>query len=245
MTVPVEVADGWQQRVLAYWRAAESSPEAMAGEGASQADLITSASFMASLQTRRGGKSFHRALDVGAGIGRVADAILAKHCDTVDLLEPVEGHLLKAQERLREQRWFGHCHCALAQDFDFEFYGPWDLVWCQWLLMYLSDTDASAVLRRIAKSGVRRHTGPASTLGSALVVKENVPPRGLGTYFELEDGRVYPGPATSRGAQPVAVIRSPRDLERLFRSASLVVETQERCQEPEAILYSLVPQSQH
>merc|ERR1712172_474873 len=101
---------------------------------------------------KRNGQSFEHALDLGSGIGRVTQAILRKHCQHVDLVEFIKKHLNKAKETLASKR-SGKCsfsfHNTAVQKFEIQ---PvhYDLIWCQWLLMYLTDADALDLLKRLA-----------------------------------------------------------------------------------------------
>jgi len=171
-----------------------------------------------------------RALDVGAGIGRVtADTLLPLIHDVV-LLEPVESLLRAAILRgqasaaqtpskndsklpLQERKWKGIADLSRSVTFlqgtlqacdpvhpsrtatlrarvghrppspDDE--SGFDVVWCQWCLPYMTDTDLIAFLKR-SQAALRK--------GGAIVVKENVCKDGEGGVpgirFDAEDSSV-------------------------------------------------------
>ncbi|KAL7753714.1 hypothetical protein RI367_000645 [Sorochytrium milnesiophthora] len=108
-----------------------------------------------------------RACDCGAGIGRVTKMFLSKHFRHVDLVEQ-DAHFLETARQdaalagIVEQ----FVHSGL-QDFAPEA-GRYDLIWCQWVLSYLTDVDLVRFLRRCAEAvqGDGRR--------GMLCVKENV-----------------------------------------------------------------------
>jgi protein N-terminal methyltransferase len=157
-----------------------------------------------------------RALDVGAGIGRVtADTLLHLVADVV-LVEPV-GRLVR-EAFARAPGWKGVAASATsvtvlqgtlqeldpgrpeahasrlgragfvpeADDADAGF----DVIWGQWCLMYMSDRDLVAFLRR-CKAALRDER-------SVIVVKENAGKDGQGpdgqptplVYFDEDDSSV-------------------------------------------------------
>ncbi|KAI0054129.1 DUF858-domain-containing protein [Auriscalpium vulgare] len=147
-----------------------------------------------------------RALDVGAGVGRVtADTLLPLISDVV-LLEPVESLVQVALSRGKEstnaepsskngvRKWKGISDGSRSVTFyqgtlqafdpanpvgtakflgrvgyalpDGADEGGFDVLWCQWCLMYMTDPDLVAFLRR-SRSSLR-------DAQSVIVVKENV-----------------------------------------------------------------------
>ena len=110
--------------------------------------------------------------DTGAGVGRVTEQLLLHHFGTVDVLEP-SGHLLdKARTVLSDPAAFGAPAGHRADHFfqqGLETFAPqpgrYDCIWVQWCLLYLTDEDVIAFLRRAA-AGLRA--------GGLLVIKENI-----------------------------------------------------------------------
>eukprot|EP00928_Gymnodinium_smaydae_P019844 TRINITY_DN17639_c0_g1_i2.p1 TRINITY_DN17639_c0_g1~~TRINITY_DN17639_c0_g1_i2.p1 ORF type:complete len:335 (+),score=88.16 TRINITY_DN17639_c0_g1_i2:47-1051(+) len=184
---------GWHERNMRFWRRAAANVTGMTGGGVSSKDLALSKSMLAKLvdKCKPDGGKFARALDVGAGIGRVASALLKPHCSRVDLLEPVARHLDTARERLGGRRWQGRFMHGTLQSLGQLTAGgdPYDLIWCQWVLMYITDRDVSSFLR-LARSKLLAR-------GGLLVVKENVASEETGSYFDDEAGELWQGRAQS------------------------------------------------
>lgn len=77
-----------------------------------------------------------RALDCGAGIGRVTKTVLLKYFDTVDLLEQNQSFLDKSKEYIGEDKFnnrIGELLCVGIQDFAPRDHIKYDLIWCQWV----------------------------------------------------------------------------------------------------------------
>merc|ERR1712078_865721 len=108
--------------------------------------------------------------------------------------------------------------CAPVQRFDVESHGPYNLIWCQWLLMYITDQDCLRFLCR-ARKGLAE--------GGVLVVKENITSQQQPSYFENDKGDPYcvrpKGACESHNAErlPMAIVRSEQHLKVLFASAGL------------------------
>merc|ERR1719183_2580669 len=90
------------------------------------------------------------AADCGAGIGRVSKELLLQFFQQVDVVEPSE-HLLETARKNLKTAGGGHravnfFRCGL-EGFEPE-EGRYDALWIQWALMYLTDDDAVAFLRR-------------------------------------------------------------------------------------------------
>ena len=173
-----------------------------------------------------------RALDVGAGIGRVTSDTLLHLVSDVVLLEPVESFIQTAISRgrasaaaprssnenklpLQKQKWKGISDGSKSVTFlqgtlqacdpanpsntatflDRVGYIPpvpdddsgFDVVWCQWCLTYMNDTDLIAFFKR--SQAALRKEGPG-----VIVVKENLCRDGEGSvpaiHFDKEDSSV-------------------------------------------------------
>lgn len=108
---------------------------------------------------------FRRAIDMGAGIGRVSKAVLLPLFAEVDLCEPAASLITKAKENVPGVRKFYECG---MQEFEYE--RSYDCVWVQWCAMYLTDKDLLAFLHK-----TRQNLTPAIDSKSGLLfVKENV-----------------------------------------------------------------------
>lgn len=104
-----------------------------------------------------------RALDCGAGIGRITQQLLIRHFDTVDLLDFNESFLNEAKRLLIKETKIGHFFPTSLQEFNPS--EQYDVIWCQWVLSHLTDDDLVAFLKRC--SGALRPSG-------LIIVKENI-----------------------------------------------------------------------
>lgn len=118
-----------------------------------------------------------RALDVGAGIGRVSKYLLTKNFKKVDLLEQNEKFLNEAKKNLQSSPLAKHivdnffCSgksllvpnslihftvdkihnkrlCLGLKDFTNPDNIKYDVIWIQWVLLYLNDEDVVEFLKR-------------------------------------------------------------------------------------------------
>ena len=110
-----------------------------------------------------------RAVDCGAGIGRITLNFLSTVAETVDIVEPVAKFTQEIAEGesfagLREAGRVGEVHSVGLQDWC-PVPGTYDLIWNQWCLCQLTDGELVEYLRR-AKAALKE--------GGWLVVKENV-----------------------------------------------------------------------
>jgi hypothetical protein len=83
--------DSWYAANDRYWNdggyGGRTDDEVMVGDGGSEADGIEGLAFLDRATARRGGRGFARAIDAGAGVGRVTKLILLKRYDSVRLIE--------------------------------------------------------------------------------------------------------------------------------------------------------------
>lgn len=133
------------------------------------------------------GPGTERALDCGAGIGRITKHLLTKHFQTVDLVEQDKHFLEKAREYLAGNSKVGNLYCAGLQNFTFS-PGQYNVIWCQWVLGHLTESHLIQFLRRCCQ-GLKA--------GGYIVVKENVTSSGQVEEDE-EDSSVTRPPETLR-----------------------------------------------
>ena len=120
------------------------------------------------------------ALDCGAGIGRVAGAVLLERFAAVELLEPNADFVAAARGALPAAR-LAACHTVALQAFAPPAGRAYAVVWVQWTLNYLTDDDVAAFLRRAAA---------ALEPGGAVVVKESVAREGRGFYADAGEASI-------------------------------------------------------
>ena len=119
-----------------------------------------------------------RALDGGAGIGRVAKHLLSQFYDKVDLVEGNQRLIEAAPEYMRvgepgdvnkkhesdDSEHLGELFCETLQDFTPKA-EQYDCVWVQWVIIYLTDNDLIEFLKRCVV-GLKKN--------GMIVIKENV-----------------------------------------------------------------------
>ena len=203
-------------------------------EELSPVDVTESAQFLTDLKTLRpafgatvpssssaasGLATETRALDGGAGIGRVAKLLLAQFFDKVDLVEgnrrlldaaPEYMAVLEGGQKRRNPR-MGRLFCATLQDIVPE-RQAYDCIWVQWVVIYLTDVDFVRFLRRCAE-GLRP--------GGLIVIKENVlgdTPKHHGRDFLLDK-------------EDSSLTRSKPYMQHIFKEAGLRVFLEEAQQD--------------
>jgi len=141
------------------------------------------------------------ALDVGAGIGRITRDFLAKVFAHVDLLEQNSRFIAEAKCYLSEfSDKIGECHCTAMQNFLFP--RKYDVIWVQWVIIYLTDEDFVSFFTKCKES---------LTSNGIIFVKDNVTRQG----FDLD-------------TTDSSVTRSDRHLKLLFESSGLKIIKEEQ-----------------
>lgn len=173
--------DLWYRLGKAYWETAEPTNDGvMAGVGPlHDTDIADSYRFLTGgaspLWPHPTYRADARALDIGAGIGRVSGALLLKLCGEVDLVDGSAAYLERARASLSGESpqtpHASHQRGRLGQTVcsDLQSFVPrpqsYDLVWVQWTTMFLTDDD----LRRLLADCQR-----ALTPNGLIVLKDNV-----------------------------------------------------------------------
>jgi hypothetical protein len=221
----------WYAANNAFWQdsgcGGKNDNEAMIGDDGAEADGNEGLAFLdrwivlakGRNNKRRSKIVMKRAIDAGAGVGRVTKSILLKRYDTVRLVE-ADAHWSS-----RSKVYLGRKRC---QDCTFvnarleelipktvmEWGEPADLVWLQWTLQYLTDVDVVIALKALASSLVD-HTG-------VMIVKENRPYGNARLdRFQLET------PCGSVNGR-YDITRTDNHHRLLFQQAGLVVEMSEQ-----------------
>ena len=120
-----------------------------------------------------------RALDCGAGIGRISKHLLTKHFSKVDLVEQNRIFLEKAKDYLKDSEQAGTLFCCGLQNFVPE-QNHYDIIWCQWVLGHLTDDHLVEFFQRCL-NGLKSN--------GFVIVKENVTSSGE-TEMDDEDSSV-------------------------------------------------------
>lgn len=126
-------------------------------------DIQASVSFLKLLFKFKPAPGKIRALDCGAGIGRVSKNLLMNEFQTVDLVEQDKKFCIKARETLATSGRLGEVFNMGLQDFK-DSGTKYDVVWSQWVLGHLTDDDLIQFLKTAAK---------VLDKNGIIVVKEN------------------------------------------------------------------------
>lgn len=200
--------DVWKRASLRYWGRKVDSDQAMTGmpRKFQLADQRESLEFLKMLASRRPAMladrcHWRRVLDCGAGVGRNTQGVLLKlpGVERVDLLEPVAKLRARARERLAGCTGVGRYFAQPLQEFTP--LASYDLVWLEWVLMYVPDRKVVAFLQRCRLR---------MSAGSYVVVKDNV-----------EDSRS--GASEGLDHDDFCVTRTAKHFEALFREAGFKV----------------------
>ncbi|KAI9843944.1 MAG: Alpha N-terminal protein methyltransferase 1 [Sclerophora amabilis] len=193
------------EAALSYWSSISSDVSGMLGgfPQISRVDLQGSANFLAKLRRQSSGSEPpRRGVDCGAGIGRVTEGFLSNACEVVDVVEPVakftqEIRCGDAFKQLREQGKVGELFNEGLETWRPEG-DVYDLMWNQWCLGHLTDSQLVAYLEECGK---------ALRVGGWIIVKENMctDPEGNDVFDKVDS----------------SVTRTDKKFRRLFREAGL------------------------
>jgi len=157
--------DEYYNKAAEHWKKIEPTIDGMLGGFGkiSHSDIEGSSKFLKTL-LKNNSTGTVRALDCGAGIGRITKHLLTRHFQTVDLVEQDRHFLDTAGQYLKDNKSVGEMFCVGLQDFTPQ-PNTYDVIWCQWVLGHLKDHHLIDFFGRCMK-GLRP--------GGFLVVKENV-----------------------------------------------------------------------
>lgn len=161
-----QLADGaWYEKAEKYWETSEVSVDGVLGgfENLDGPDIVHSSQFLQSLFDSRPNMGRQRAMDCGAGIGRVVKHLLANFFKKIDLVES-NARLLYAAPEFVNLPCLGALFKQGLQDIVPKV-GFYDCIWVQWVVIYLTDNDFVLFLKRCL-AGLRE--------GGVIVIKENV-----------------------------------------------------------------------
>ncbi|XP_069698650.1 N-terminal Xaa-Pro-Lys N-methyltransferase 1 [Periplaneta americana] len=149
-----------------YWSAVPATVDGVLGGFGfiSHTDIQGSVGFLKQLFKLQNPPGHGRALDCGAGIGRITKHLLLRFFDKVDLVEQNSSFLEEAKNFIGECQKLGDLYCAGLQNFSPQ-PGKYDVIWCQWVLGHLTDEDFVAFFKS-CKQGLKPN--------GIIVVKENL-----------------------------------------------------------------------
>ncbi|KAH9841231.1 AdoMet dependent proline di-methyltransferase [Teratosphaeria destructans] len=163
------------EAAIKYWSSTEPTVNGVLGgfPEVSKADLQGSSNFLAKLRRpskhHPPGKKLGRAVDCGAGIGRVTDGFLKNVAENVDIVEPVR----EFTDKIARTEGIGDIYNLGLEAWhpERDGQGPYDLIWIQWCIGQLTDAQLVELLQRLP---------PVLSPGGWIVVKENLSNHHLG-----------------------------------------------------------------
>lgn len=168
----------------AYWETIPATVNGMLGGlgHISTSDISGSDAYLKSIFKMKNPPGHGRAVDCGAGIGRITKHLLQKHFGKVDLVEQCQNFLDKAKENFKGSKKVTEFYCVGLQNFKPE-PNTYDVIWCQWVLGHLTDTDLEDFFRRMAQ-GLKPN--------GVIVVKENVTSSGEVEFDKVDSSVTRP-----------------------------------------------------
>lgn len=142
-TDPMDSMPNFYIKAADYWANVPATVDGMLGgfPEISMVDLMGSRNFLLQLFRTKNGPGKGRALDCGAGIGRVTKHLLAPIFKTVDLVEQDKNFVEKSKTYLCDTSSnIGSYYNVGLQDFKSE-NNIYDLIWVQWVSGHLTDDD--------------------------------------------------------------------------------------------------------
>ncbi|KAI8718068.1 hypothetical protein NCS52_00884700 [Fusarium sp. LHS14.1] len=160
-----------------YWEGIEADVNGMLGgiPSVTRIDLQGSRTFLARLGigSKTGRKMVSRALEGGAGIGRVTEGLLTQVAEKVDIIEPIT----KFTDVLANKPGVGNIFNVGLEGWKPEDGVKYDLIWTQWCVGHLPDDLLVEYFERcksaLAPDGV-------------IVIKENLSTNGVDVFDDLD-----------------------------------------------------------
>jgi len=149
-----EIEDKFYKDAKAYWHSTPATVDGMLGgfSQISSTDIGGSRKFLLHfIKDANCATKSHRAIDCGAGIGRITKRLLLPLFDTVDMVELNQGFLDEARAFIGpDSSRVDRLICSGLQEFVPEL-ARYDVIWCQWVLGHLTDDDLVTFLVRCQK----------------------------------------------------------------------------------------------
>lgn len=178
---PNEPQDEFYCKGAQYWSGQDASDNGMLGGlgHLSRIELECSEKFLKTIMKAPYASGTGRVIDCGAGIGRISKNLLQRHFSKVDLVDQDPAFIAKAKENLKEIEKIGEFYCSGLQDFTPQ-PRTYDVIWCQWVLAYLTDDDLLQFFARCRK---------ALLPNGLVIIKENIT-RGNKSEIDEDDSSV-------------------------------------------------------
>ena len=192
----------WYENAVKYWgEVSADNAGVMGGFQYTHDDDINDSNILLEFMKRKYGLGIERALDCGAGVGRITKHFLSHHFKKTDILEPSRNLMEAAQVNLKDNERVGEYYEVGMQDMTFEH--KYDIIWIQWVIGHLTDGDLKIFLEKCKG---------ALTDDGVIVVKDNAVDN-CSFYLDKTD---------------FSIARSMEYFEKLFNKAGYVIVYSER-----------------
>ena len=195
--------DSWYGNAAEFWKNVEPSVHGMLQgyENISDIDSRDSTEFLKYIKKEGILTAYcHKAVDCGAGIGRVSKHFLLKEFDNVDIVEQCEEFTNNIHTYMDDVKLSNRIENIF--NIGLQLFDPkpvhYDLIWIQWVIGHIADDDFIALLQR-CKKGL--------TTGGCIGIKDNV--AGQMSVYDAQDS---------------SVTRTHGELLNIFKAAGLTMQ---------------------
>lgn len=190
----------WYCKTKQHWAESDNTLKGILGgyDEVHESDVKTSSELLEGLINLQELMPF-RAIDCGAGIGRVVKSVLINYFDEVDIVEQEEKFVYTCNEEFKGESKVKDIYQASLQQFQFK--KKYDLIWIQWCMENLEDKDLLSFLIRCKD---------ALTKKGMIIAKENL---------SDEDKEIYSSVDNSK-------VRTLSQLQSLFKKSGLIINRQ-------------------
>lgn len=172
-SVEPDGGESWYSKAMEYWSSQEASIDGVLGGFGNlhPVDLAASEQFLSVIDSQYLKLGTGYSADCGAGVGRITQFMLSKRFSKVDIIEPcsklIEQAKIELPKTVGSDRIGDYVNLPLQSFHPSP--GKYNLIWHQWVLLYLPDDTLVDYLIRC------RH---GLTPGGVICAKENVSLKG-------------------------------------------------------------------
>ena len=138
--------ENWYEKREKYWEGKDATLNSVLGgfEESHLPDIKCSSELLNGLILSKQLNPI-RAIDFGAGIGRVTENVLSHFIDEIDLVEKDKKFVDKCKEKFSSNKKIKNIYMSSLESFKFD--KNYDLIWIQWCLENLEDEDLDPFLK--------------------------------------------------------------------------------------------------
>jgi protein N-terminal methyltransferase len=171
--------EDWYEKTKSHWANSDTSLEGVLGGNAHVHDIdIESSKELLDKLEKKKLITTGSVLDCGAGIGRVTNSLLQYYFDSIDIVEQDEKFVEFCKEAFKNNTKVKNIYRSSLQDFIFQ--RKYNVIWIQWCLENLDDSDLITFLGRCRDN---------LEVDGRIFIKENIVDKGA-ICFEEDSSRV-------------------------------------------------------